>query len=166
MLAIRTILQPTDFSERSAFALGLACSLARDYGARLILLHVAEPPYTVASEGMLVIPPLVDLEPFRERLQRLLPSDPKIAVEHRVVPGDPATEILQAAEETHSDVVVLGTHGRTGVARFLMGSVAEQVVRRAPCPVLVVKAPFSLTQQSADAPARDEADATVATRNA
>jgi nucleotide-binding universal stress UspA family protein len=141
MLAIRTVLHPTDFSERSDFAFRLACSLARDYGARLIVLHVAEPPMAVAGEGVLMFPPAVDLEPLRERLQQLRPRDPMVPVEHSLVQGDAATEILRVAEETKCDVIVLGTHGRTAVARLIMGSVAEQVVRRAPCPVLTVKTP-------------------------
>jgi len=58
------------------------------------------------------------------------------------VEGDVATEILRLAQETGSDLIVMGTHGRTGLARLLMGSVAEQVVRKAPCPVLTVKTPF------------------------
>jgi nucleotide-binding universal stress UspA family protein len=146
MLAIRTILHPTDFSDCSAFAFRLACSLARDYGARLIVLHVAEPPVTVASEGMLVIPPALDLDPLRDRLHQLRPGDPTVPVEHCLVEGNAAPEILRVAEETRCDVIVLGTHGRTGLARLLMGSVAEQVVRRACCPVLMVKGPFPPAQ--------------------
>jgi nucleotide-binding universal stress UspA family protein len=140
MLAIKTILQPTDFSARSEFAFRLACSLARDYSARLIVLHVVEPP-TVSAAGVLMLPPVVDLEPLRERLHQLRPGDPKVAVEHRLVEGDAATEILRAAGEVKCDLIVMGTHGRTGLGRLLMGSVAEQVVRRAPCPVLTVKTP-------------------------
>jgi nucleotide-binding universal stress UspA family protein len=146
MLAIKTILHPTDFSERSDFAFRLACSLARDYGARLIVLHVAEPPMALAGEGVLMLPPAADLEPLREKLHQIRPQDPKIQVEHRLCQGNAATEILQIAEEPKCDLIVMGTHGRTGLGRLLMGSVAEQVVRRAPCPVVTVKIPLRETR--------------------
>ena len=141
MLAIQTILHPTDFSERSDFAFRLACALARDYGARLMILHVAEPPTAVAAEGVLMLPPTIDLEPLRERLQQLRPEDPKILVEHCLVHGGAAEEILQVAQERKCDLIVMGTHGRTGLGRLLMGSVAEEIVRKASCPVLTVKTP-------------------------
>ncbi len=140
MLDIRTVLHPTDFSQQSEFAFRLACALAHDYGARLIVLTVAEPPVPVV-EGMPIPGPPLDLEPLRARLQQLRPHDPKITVEHRLVVGDAATEILREGQETKCDVIILGTHGRTGLGRLLMGSVAEKVVRRAPCPVLTVKMP-------------------------
>ena len=150
MLAIRTILHPTDFSERSEFAFRLACLLARDYGARLTVLHVAEPAITIGGEGVLMLPLAVDVQPLRERLQQLRPPDPKVQVEHRLVEGDAATEILRVAEETKCDMIVLGTHGRTGLGRLLMGSVAEQVVRKALCPVLTVKTPLPETRPSGE----------------
>jgi nucleotide-binding universal stress UspA family protein len=141
MLPIRTILHPTDFSERSELAFRLACSLARVHGAHLIVLHVAELPMAVAGEGLVMLPPALDLEPLREQLRQIRPEDPKIPVEHRLVQGAAATEILEMAGETKCDLVVMGTHGRTGLGRLLMGSVAEQVVRKASCPVLTVKTP-------------------------
>jgi nucleotide-binding universal stress UspA family protein len=142
MLAIHTILHPTDFSERSEFAFRLACALARDYGARLVLLHVAHPPVVVYGEG--VVPPVSDdyLERLEEDLHRLRAPDPNVHVEHLFREGDPVTEILAVATQTSADLIVLGTHGRTGLGRLLMGSVAEQVVRKAPCPVLTVRTPF------------------------
>jgi nucleotide-binding universal stress UspA family protein len=141
MLAIKTILHPTDFSERSAFAFRMACALARDYGAQLVVLHVAEPPRPIAFEGVAVPPPVVDMKQLRDRLQQLRPEDPKVSVEHRLIEGDAPSEILRVAGETRCDVIVMGTHGRTGLGRLLMGSVAEQVVRKASCPVLTVKTP-------------------------
>jgi nucleotide-binding universal stress UspA family protein len=148
MLAIKTILHPTDFSERAAFAFRLACSLARDYGAQLVVLHVAEPPMAFAGEGVLMLPTAVDMQQLRERLQQLRSLDPKIQVDHLLVEGVAATEILRVAEETKCDVIVIGTHGRTGLGRLLMGSVAEQVVRRAPCPVVTAKTPLPETRFS------------------
>jgi nucleotide-binding universal stress UspA family protein len=143
MLPLRTILHPTDFSEGSDLAFRLACALARDYGARLVVMHVAVPSVLVYGEGVLPARAEDYLVPLREQLERLRPRTPSIPVEYRLVEGDAATEILRAARETRCDVILMGTHGRTGLRRLLMGSVAEQVVRRAMCPVVTVK--FQLT---------------------
>jgi nucleotide-binding universal stress UspA family protein len=75
-------------------------------------------------------------------LRQLQPSDPALHVEYRLEEGFAATEILRLAEEAKADLIVMGTHGRTGLSRLVLGSVAEQVVRKARCPVLTVKAPF------------------------
>jgi nucleotide-binding universal stress UspA family protein len=142
MLAFKTILHPTDFSEPSAFAFKLACALARDHGARLVVLHVLEVPAAVgAAEGPFVPVPAVDWEALQEKLRRLQPPDPAVPVEHRLVEGYAASRILRLAEEVKADLIVMGTHGRRGLGRLLMGSVAEQVVRKAPCPVVTVKSP-------------------------
>ncbi|HZT97099.1 MAG TPA: universal stress protein [Chloroflexota bacterium] len=141
MLPIRTILHPTDFSEYSGYAFQLACDLARDYDARLIVLHVAAPPVVVYGEGVLPPEPKDYKERLRERLQQVVIQDPKIPIEHRLIEGDAAREILRLAGEAKCNLIVMGTHGRTGLGRLLMGSVAEQVVRKAPCPVLTVKIP-------------------------
>lgn len=77
MFPFKTILHPTDFSERSALAFRLACSLARDYGARLILLHVAEPPRTNAVEGVAIPPVVVDWQQLREQLLEFQPESPR-----------------------------------------------------------------------------------------
>ena len=134
MLPIRTILQPTDFSDRSEHAFRLAWSLARDHGARLVLLHVVVP-----TEDPWMQP---DRNEVRKQLNELPAPGAEVRVERQLTEGIPATEILRVAAETHSDLIVMGTHGRTGLSRTLMGSVAEQVVRRASCPVLTVKTPF------------------------
>ncbi len=144
----KTILHPTDFSERSGQAFQLACSLARDFGARLILAHVVEPVVPIYDDGLVLPPPVVSREELRTRLERLVPPGPGIAVEHRLLEGGAAPEIVRLAEETPADMIVMGTHGRRGLARLLMGSVAEQVVRKAPCPVVTVKVPF-LTEEVA-----------------
>lgn len=164
MLPIRTILHPTDFSPHSDYAFRLACSLARDYGAKLVLLHVAQPPMAFAGEGVLIQPPEFDPEPLREQLQQMKPMDPMIRTEHRLVQGDPIPEILEIAEESKVDLIVLGTHGRSGLGRLLMGSVAEQIVRQATCPVLTVKTQLERvlsTDESAPVAAGKEAVATA-----
>jgi nucleotide-binding universal stress UspA family protein len=142
MLPIHTILHPTDFSQQSEFAFRLAGSLARDYGARLLVLHVVAQPTIAYGEGVVPPDPELILEDAERHLHRLAAPDPSIPMERRLEEGDPVTEILHVAHEIEADLVVMGTHGRTGLSRLLMGSVAEQVVRRAACPVLTVKTPF------------------------
>ncbi len=151
MLPVKTILQPTDFSPLSGHALEAACALARDYGARLVLLHV-QPPEVVYSDGFILLPEssLVRKE-LEEQLRGVEVPDPTIRVERVVEEGDPAATIVRVAEAAGADLIVLGTHGRTGVGRLLMGSVAEAVLRRAACPVLTVKAPSPATLPGAGA---------------
>jgi universal stress protein A len=141
MLPIRTILHPNDFSQSSTFAFGVAAALARDYGARIVVVHVAEPALAVALDGVMVSPPDIDWEALRQRLCYLCPSDAQVQVEHIVAEGSPPTDIVRLAQDYNADIIVMGTHGRTGLSRLVMGSVAEQVVRRAPCPVVTVKKP-------------------------
>jgi len=143
MLPIHTILHPTDFSDRSQFAFRVACALARDYGARLVVLHADYLP--VALYGEVIAPPRPEgyRETITDQLHQFTPPDPNIQVEYRLNEGEPVTEILGVAEEINADLIVMGTHGRTGLERLLMGSVAEQVLRRAACPVLTVRAPFT-----------------------
>jgi len=150
MTPIKTILHPTDFSERSAYAYQLACALARDYGARLILLHVAALPTVAYGDGIAPVEPEGYWEELRKKLYRLAPG-PKIVTEHRFEEGHAATVILEVAKEDQADLIVMGTHGRRGLQRLLMGSIAEEVMRRAACPVLTVRAPFHET-----APVREE----------
>jgi nucleotide-binding universal stress UspA family protein len=141
MLAIQTILHPTDFSERSDQAFRLACSLARDHGARVIVLHVAPPPVAGYVGGVMTPEPGRHDEEWWDQLRRRQPDDPRVPVERVLGEGRPAEAILRAARERQCDLIVMGTHGRTGLGRALMGSVAEEVVRKAPCPVLTIKVP-------------------------
>jgi len=143
MTPLHTILHPTDFSERSEAALHLACALARDYGARLVLLHVATQPPFIYGEGMVPLDADEFLGYAKEQLDDLeLPID-DLRVERRLETGDAATEVLHVAKQTKADLIVIGTHGRTGMSRLLMGSTAEQIVRRASCPVLTLKTPLA-----------------------
>jgi nucleotide-binding universal stress UspA family protein len=136
MLAIRTILYPTDFSPIAYHAFEVASALAHDYKARLVLLHVHEPPVPM---GELVPTELPGYrEALRRDLQALKPAQP-IATEYRLEEGTVAEGILRVANETKCDVIVLGTHGRSGLGRILLGSVAESVLREASCLVLTVK---------------------------
>jgi len=149
MTSIRTILHPTDFSPCSAHAFQLACSLARDHGARLIVLHVLERPILVYTQVLMAPPPppssAEERQALLDRLERIEPPPGfAIPVDHLLEMGDPATAIVQIAQERQCDLIVIGTHGRTGVRRVLMGSVAEKVLREASCPVLTVKTPLPI----------------------
>jgi nucleotide-binding universal stress UspA family protein len=150
MLPVHTILHPTDFSQQSHNAFRLACALARDYGAHLILLHVASRPVIGYAEGVFPIGLDEFLLEGRAKLAQLEPGS-SVFTERRVEEGDAVEAILRVAEEVHSDLIVMGTHGRTGLTRLLMGSVAEHVVRKAACPVLTVKTPFPITEPAAPA---------------
>lgn len=143
MLAIRTILHPTDFSANSMYALHLATALARDHGAHLVILHVASVPAAFYGYGEGMLPPTE--APKDDLLDKLtkLPTPEGIKVSRRLEEGDPVGEILHVAEDVHANLIVMGTHGRRGLSRLLMGSVAEQVVRQAGCPVLTVRTPFA-----------------------
>lgn len=142
MLRIQTILHPTDFSPFAEYAFHLACSLAHDHGGRIIVLHVAEPPLIAPGETMIHMPRTDPWAGIEQELRRIQAPDPKIPVAHRLEEGKPADAILHVAKQSKCDLIVMGTHGRTGLAHLLTGSVAEQVVRKATCPVLVVKTPF------------------------
>jgi len=144
MLPIKTILHPTDFSKPSEYALRLACALARDYQARLLLVHVVEPPVYYGELGMAVPLPADFHEGLQERLSRLVPVECGIRVETMLVEGNASQQILRVAEEQHCDLIILGTHARTGLSRVLLGSVAEDVIRHSRFPVLMVKTPSLL----------------------
>jgi nucleotide-binding universal stress UspA family protein len=150
MVPIETVLHPTDFSPRSEHALDVACALARDYGATLVLVHVLQSH--AAAFGEFGTPdPVVSVATLKGRLRQLAPHTLAGRVKCHVREGHAATEILRLAKETRCDIIVMGTHGRTGLGRLVMGSVAEQVVRMAPCAVLTVKAPFLARSEAPEA---------------
>jgi nucleotide-binding universal stress UspA family protein len=136
---IRVILHPTDFSAGSWPALGVARALARTHRARLVLLHVA--PAEVLTGGTFYAP--ADLRPEREALEQLKDESAKAGLGGSVQAvfrrGDAVSEILLSAEDLGCDLIVMGSHGRTGLRRLLMGSVAEVVIRNAPCLTLIIK---------------------------
>lgn len=145
-MRILKILVPTDFSDSSDAALTLASSLARDNGAQLIVIHVHERDivYTGFGAAYAALPP-EKLRDSKYLLQKITPASPEVDFERRMLEGSPAESIVQFAEQEQIDLIVLGTHGRTGLDRLLMGSVAEVVVRKAPCPVLTIKQPARKT---------------------
>jgi nucleotide-binding universal stress UspA family protein len=141
----RKILFPTDFSHTGDAAFAMAESLAKERGARLIIVHVEEP---VAAYGGgefyygTIEPNTAEL---RKMLEKIVPKDPSVKFEHRLISGDPARAVAHLAEEEKVELIIMGTHGRTGLARMLMGSVAEGIVRRASCPVLTYRQPSGLS---------------------
>jgi universal stress protein A len=139
-MEMKKILFPTDFSHTGDAALKMATSLARDTGAMLLIVHVEEPPVAYGGGEMYYGQPEPTIEELQKLLQNVKPPEGDVAYEHRMVSGDPATAVCKLAESEQVDLIVMGTHGRTGLSRLLMGSVAEAIVRRAPCPVLTFKA--------------------------
>lgn len=131
MFRIQRILYPTDFSPYSNQAYFHAVKLAELHGAHLTVLYVFNPKSEATG----------NLAYWHGQLEQIRPSNPEIKVAHRLLEGEPGEVIPRFAAEAGIDMVVMGTHGRTGQERMLMGSVAEQTLRNAPCSVLVVKLP-------------------------
>jgi nucleotide-binding universal stress UspA family protein len=143
MLPLRVILHPTDFSDRSDYAFRLACSLARDHGAKVVVLHVVAPPAVVYGEVMVDIATETLMDSAKLQLSKLQAPDPTVELVKRLEVGDPVQEIVRVGKEVGADMIVQGTHGRSGLSRLLLGSTAEHVLRLAECPVISVKQPFS-----------------------
>ena len=138
-MKLTTIVFPTDFSTLSDAALAYATSFARDTGARLLIVHVEEPPAAYGGGEMYYGLPEPDTAALSAMLHKVVPPDARVPFEHRLLLGDPAAEIVELARGAYADLIVMASHGRTGLRRLLMGSVAEAVVRRAPCSVLTFK---------------------------
>jgi len=142
MLRIRTILHPTDFSASAEYAWQVACSLAREYGARLILLHVRTHPIPPMGEFGMLPPEAENLDRAESQLEAIEPTTPSLKVNRFVVEGEGAAEIIDFAKKHDCDLIVMGTHGRKGLGRLFMGSIAEEVVRKSECAVLTMKQPM------------------------
>lgn len=150
-MEIRQIVAPTDFSEWSRQAVAYAYALAQKCGARLLLLHVVEelPPYIgfLPPAGAATV--LKNLEcQARRDLAQLLPKaeDVKVEITCQAVTGTPSFKIIEIAQEENADMIVMATHGRTGFRHFILGSVAERVVRTAPCSVLTIRPKASIDE--------------------
>jgi nucleotide-binding universal stress UspA family protein len=133
MIQVKKILYPTDFSPFSTPAYFHAVGLAEAYKASLTIVYA----FTPGKEGQTP----ADRDYWRTQLESIRPTNPKIPVSHVLLEGHPAAEIVKFAADAGINIIVMGTHGRTGVERQLMGSVAEQVMREATCSVMVVKLP-------------------------
>jgi nucleotide-binding universal stress UspA family protein len=146
MIDLKTILVPTDFSECSEAAVKYGAALANTFGATLHLLNVVQDPYMLPWSADSFAAPVGDMLADWEAQAkiRLAESIPAIAAANTVVTtrvGSPSTEIVRYAAQHRVDLIVLGTHGRGPLGHILLGSVAERVVRTAPCPVLTVRHP-------------------------
>jgi nucleotide-binding universal stress UspA family protein len=136
MIHISKILYATDFSSYSNQAYFHAVALAEKHGAALAIVYVYTAP-SAGSGGR----GEDERSYWRKQLEQIRPVDARIPVRHVLLEGDPASQIVRYATETGADLIVMGTHGRTGLERLLMGSVAEKVMRDALCSVLVAKLP-------------------------
>jgi nucleotide-binding universal stress UspA family protein len=153
---IHKILFPTDFSHYNDRALRLASTLAAESGATLCIVHVDELRDLTAAmgeAGYLMASALDDRQEVRDQLERVVPTVPTVAYEHHYLRGSPVIEILTFAEMEDIDLIVMASHGRTGFSRLLMGSIAEGVMRKAHCPVMIVKQPFEETEAAETAAA-------------
>ena len=134
---LKKILVPVDFSDCSRKALRYAIPFARQFDARLILLHVVQPypraPQMSTVDAELIQPATDELQTLRRTVEKEVRSETVLRV------GNPHVEIIEAAEELGIDLIILSTHGRTGLAHVFLGSTAERVVRHAGCPVLIVR---------------------------
>jgi universal stress protein A len=152
-MQIKTILVPCDFSEHAEYAFTWAFGLAEKQGAKLILMHAVPLLSRVAYPDALALVDLPKMEAeliadAEKRLREFAAAKgtSAVTIETRAVVGDPVWEICQMAEQEQVDLIVMGSHGRTGLAHVLLGSVAERVVRHAPCPVLVARLPQATKQ--------------------
>jgi nucleotide-binding universal stress UspA family protein len=144
MPLFQTILHPTDFDEPSKEAFRVARSLADALGARLVVFHVVAPPAIVTQDGRVVLDPKVEPIDLWAEYRKLQADVPKVTIQYAVMVGKQADakHLLEARIREHGEgvLVVMGSHGRTGLSHLLWGSQAEEFVRELPCPVLVVKA--------------------------
>lgn len=142
MKPIRKILVPTDFSPDAEEAFRHAVMLAKATGAGVVVVHVAQPPTVVIDGGRLCTNPTVaPSADLWEEIRKLKADDPSVAVEHEVIVADrlDVSHVLRIVEAAGCDLIVMGTHGMTGLRQRLFGTLTEQVVRLARCPVMVVK---------------------------
>ncbi len=146
MIALKKILLPTDFSENSEVACEYACSFVEKFGAELHLLHVLQDLIAMSPEPGMSFPPpgdyMKELEASAKQALAKRPGDAlpgNYSVVREVREGAPFLEIIRYAKAHEIDLIVMGTHGRTGLSHMLLGSVAEKVVRKSPCPVLTIR---------------------------
>ncbi len=142
-MKISKILVPVDFSLSDRPALEFAASIARDNKAEMVIVHVEEPPLAYGGGELYYGIEQPSVEDMQAMLLACVPNDKSIPVHHRLLNGDPAGTIVRIADEEGANLIVMGTHGRTGFLRMIMGSVAEVVVRKANCPVLTLRQPVA-----------------------
>lgn len=135
----KRILCPVDLTQTCQDCINVASALSRECNAELIFLYVAIPELP-ASSCTAISEVNQAIEREREVLQKLHPPISAVLHRHELVRGQPATAIVQYSNQNNIDLIVMPTHGRTGISRLILGSVAEEVLRHAPCPVLVIRA--------------------------
>lgn len=142
MIEFGKILFPTDFSESAGNAARYAISLAKKYGGKLYIVHVVEPFTYTTDFGLDYSVQYKEMEATARRLlDEFVASIQRnnLNAEGVLLSGEPFVEIIKYAKREQVDLIIMGTHGRTGLEHMLLGSVAEKVVRKSPCPVLTVK---------------------------
>ncbi len=141
-LPIKKILVPTDFTVYSDHAIEYAIMVARNFEAKILLVHVIEPMAYSVTDTIQIIDHYSALKtvagPILRNLQNKLLKK-GLEVDTLLLDGTPYLEIVKRSRQAGIDLIIMGTHGRTGIKHVLMGSVAERVVRMAPCPVLTVR---------------------------
>lgn len=156
MLSFKIIVVPTDFSDHSLRALPYAVDLADKYAARLKVVFVNEPSLQVSDVAWVGVDErAVDEDHVREARRHLeklvleqVPTD--VPADAEILTGNAVEEIIRYALDVNADLIVMATHGRSGVSHMLMGSTAEHVVRKAPCPVLTLKQPMIVRAEAND----------------
>ena len=156
-MIVHKILCPVDFSESSKAAVAFASAIAKDHDAEIHIVYSYESTFAFTDGPFPSSIPPADLEHDHLALAKMLPTEGDVRFRHEFLHGPPVRTLLDYAAENDIDLIVLGTHGRTGIARMLMGSVAESIVRSATCPVITVKTPASLKHDDVDANERSEA---------
>lgn len=150
MLNFKIIMVPTDFSDRSLRALPYAVSLAERYGARLKIVYVHQPSLRVSDVAWVGVNDRTTsgehMDTARRTLEKIvLDQIPReVPVDAELLTGDPVDRVVEYARDNGVELIVMATHGRGGISHVLMGSVAEHIVRKAPCPVLTLKQPMSV----------------------
>lgn len=149
MIRIKKILYPTDFSELAKHALVYVRSFADAYAAEVHVIHIVDESYqywmAMGPNSLPIGPAPEELaSTSKSELEKLVNGElagMKFPVQTAVVVGRPYLEIVKYAKDKAIDLIIIGTHGRSGIAQALLGSVAEKVVRKSPCPVLTVRSP-------------------------
>ena len=154
MLSFERILVPTDFSEHSLMALDYAVALAEKFDASLKIVYVDQPSLKVSDMAWIGVDQRSMDEDHRTTARRALEKivldriPLEMPADAQLLAGDPVDEIIRFANESDVDLIMVATHGRSGVSHVLMGSTAEAIVRKASCPVLTVKNPMDETDSA------------------
>lgn len=156
MLSFKIIVVPTDFSDYSLRSLPYAIDLAARYGARLKIVFVNEPSLQVSDVAWVGVDERAmntdHVREARRHLEKMVIDQvpPDVPADAEILSGNAVDEIIRYSRDVNADLIVMATHGRSGVSHMLMGSTAEQVVRKAPCPVLTLKQPMILRMDASE----------------